>query len=425
MNPAKIVSVTAREVYSDRMKAAVQAVIITESGAVGKAMISEGLSVGSHEKPFLFDGDSRFSGRGVTKAAQYINEVIGPKLIGMDAGAQRACDAVILSCDPDKTRANATAAVSTAVLNAGANALEVPLYQHIGGVRAITLPVPAALAISGSNRYGNAVACGYKPTYCFVSYGFKTYTEASVALWDVYMNWTDLMKEKLGIKMQPIAGMAIPKGKVENDYVLWQYLAETIEKSGYEGKIGLQVDMAANCFYDNKTDSYVGLFQKDPLSREEMIQKVISMAKDYPFVIIEDPLQEDDFEGFAEITAKTDIQITADDLVATDMERLKKAIRMGAGNACRIVTSQVGTVSEAFDVATFAQENKFGFVPCGERGEGLNACDYAVGLNAGSAHELGMCYSGNRLLQIESELGHRARFFGELGIQGKRFQIHS
>lgn len=423
MKPSSIVNISAREVYSDRMKSAVMAVVTTQSGTVGKALISSGLSVGSHESPFVFDNDYRFSGFGMQKAAFNIENIIGPKLIGMDVLCQRACDNVILSCDKNKLGANATAAISTAILNTGANELGIPLYEHLGGVRAITLPVPAALAASGSNRYSNDVACGYKPTYCFVAYDYSTYTEASNALWEVYMNWSDLMEDSMEIKMQPIAGMAIPKGKLSDDYALWDLLAKAIEKAGCSGKVGLQVDISANSFYDKKTQFYRGLFSSDDKDRSQMIDLVCRMAKDYPFVIIEDPLHDDDFEGFAEITRRTDIQITADDLVATNMDRLKKAISMKAGNAIRLVTSQVGTVSEMIDVAQFAQEHKFGIVPCGERGEGLNACDYAVALNAGSAHEYGMCYSGNKLLQIEKELGHRARFFGSVGIKGSRFQL--
>ena len=200
MSGTRIVSVTAREVYSDRMRAAVQATVTTENGAVGKALIGDGISVGSHESPFLYDGGKRFAGRGMTCAAERINQVIAPRLIGLEADNQAICDAAILACGKNDTGANATAAVSTAVLFAGANARGIPVYRHLGGIRAITLPIPAALAVSGSNRYGNSMACGYKPTYCFVAYDFPTYTEASDALWEVYMNWSDLMQERLSIK---------------------------------------------------------------------------------------------------------------------------------------------------------------------------------------------------------------------------------
>ena len=422
-NDTRIISVKAFEAYSDRMQAAIEVIVETGNGKIGKALISPGLSVGSHEGKPLYDGGKRFGGKGVLNAVRNINEVIAPKLVGLDSANQFECDEVILSCGKEKMGTNAVAAVSTAVLFAGANSTGVPLYEHIGGVRAFTLPVPAALAASGSNRYENPVQCGYKPTYCFVAYDFNTYTDASKALWEVYMAWYDLMVEKLKIKMQPIAGMAIPQRKIENDYLLWDLLKQAIDISGYTGKVGLQVDLAANCFYDREKMVYSGLFERGERTRQEQIEMIVSMASEYPFVIIEDPLMDDDFEGFAEITARTDIQITCDDLIASDINRLKTAIRMKAGNALRLVTSQVGTFSEITRLALEAEENNFGIVPCGERGEGLASCDYAVGLNAGSAHEYGMCYSGNRLLQIESELGRRARFFASSGIRGNRFQL--
>ncbi len=418
MNKNAIDSIIAHEVYSDRMKASVQVTVTTCGGAVGKGICSAGISVGSYEAPFLYDHGTRFHGFGVQNAVDNVNRKIAPLLLGMDVTNQAACDAAILSLGKQSLGANATAAVSTAILNAGASALAIPLYEYIGGVRGFTLPVPAALAVSGSTRYDENAQAGYKPTYSFVSYGFSTYTEASTALWETFMNWSDYMQKKLGIKMQPIAGMAIPQGKLENDYQLWEMLAEVIQHSGYSGRIGLQVDMAANCFYDRKSKLYNGLFCKKPKSRKDMIELAIRMAKDYPFVILEDPLMEDDFEGFSEITRRSGIQITADDLTATNPERLRQAIAAKSCNALRISTGQIGTFTEAAEVALKAAENGLGIAPCGERGEGINACDYAVGLNAGTAREYGMGYSGNRLLQIEKELGKRGKFLGRSGIKG-------
>lgn len=423
MNETAITSVIAREVYSDRMKAAVQVTVRTQNGAVGKAVCTAGVSVGSHEARFLYDNDSKFRGRGVRLAVRNVNEVIGPRLIGMDASNQAGCDSSILACGKERMGANAVTAASSAVLNAGAAALHIPLYEHIGGVRAFTLPVPGVTAATGSTRYGYGASAGYKPTYSFVAYDFETYTEASSALWETFMNWSDYMQSRMGIKMQPIAGMAIPQGKLRDDFQLWEMLAEVIEQSHYSNRIGLQVDVAANCFYDRASQTYRGLFSEGEKDREDMIALIVKMVQEYPFVILEDPLMEDDFEGFAEITAKTDVQIECDDLTATDPDRLRTAIEKKAGNALRISAGQIGTFSEAVQVALTAEENDFGIAPCGERGEGLNACDYAVGLNAGTAREYGMCYSGNRFLQIEKELGSRAKFFGKAGIKGNRFQI--
>ncbi len=421
MKSSAITSVSAYKVFSDRMQPAIQVVVETQNGAYGNTIISKGLSVGNHEGNALPCGIDDI-GMGVSVAVEEIRKHVAPILIGMDASRQLVCDEAILSCGKDNLGKNAVAAISEAILFAGAASLGLPVYKHLGGVRAITLPVPAALAASGSNRYGNTVACGYKPTYCFVAYGFKTYSEASEALWKVYMNWYDIMIEKLSIKMQPIAGMAIPKGKVAEDSVLWDLMTSAISRSGYLGKVGIQADFAATCFYNRERQVYSGLFAPGERSRREQIEMIVSMINEYPFVIVEDPLEEDDFDGFAEITKRTDIQITCDDLVAGDIKRLEMAIGKGAGNAVRIAAGQIGTTSEMMALSLYAVEKGFGIVLCGERGEGINACDYAVGLNAGSAHEYGMCYSGNRLLQIESELGHRARFSGRYGIKGHKFK---
>ncbi|MGI6123493.1 MAG: enolase C-terminal domain-like protein [Acetivibrionales bacterium] len=418
-----IKSITAREAYSDRTRAAVHVTVTTENGSVGKGTCSPGISVGSYEIESLYDGDDRFAGYGFRKAADNINKLIAPKLIGLDAANQTACDAAILELGKSVIGGIASAALSTAILNAGANALKIPLYEHIGGVRAFTLPVPGVTVATGSTRYNGPVNAGYRPTYSFVAYDFDTFTEASTALWEVYMDWSDYIKDNLGIKMQPTAGMAIPQGKLKDDYQLWDMMADVINKAGFIDKIGIQVDMAANSFYNRETMMYEGLFSHTPKSREDLIGLVEKMAKDYPFVIIEDPLFEDDFEGFAEITKKVDIEIIGDDLLATNPDRLRKAIQMKAGNAIRIVTGQIGTVTEAMEVVQLAVENCFGISPCSARGEDITICDYAVGYNAGTIRENGLGYYGNRLLQIEKELGTRARFFGKAGITGSRFSI--
>jgi enolase len=419
----KIISVSASEMISDRNKPAVQVVVETEGGIVGKAMCSPGISVGKHEAKFVYDGGQKWKGLGVSQAVDNVNHEIAPLLIGMDVTNQTLCDSAILTKDKVKMGANATAAVSTAILNTGATALNMPLYEHIGGVRAFTLPVPGVTAATGSTRYGGNIYAGYKPSFSFVSYDFDTFTEATTALWEVFMNWSDFIKEKLGIKMQIIAGMAIAQGKLKNDFELLDYMTEVINETGFKDRIGIQIDIAANSFYNKESKLYEGIFSKEPKTRDDMIELMVKIAKEYPIVNIEDPLHDDDFEGFAEITKQVDIQITGDDLLATNPERVKNAIQMGAGNAMRVVTSQIGTVSEAAEIALYAKENNFGISPCGERGEGNAICDYIVGYNAGMAREYGLGYSGNRLLKIEHELGPRARFFGKRGINGKRFQL--
>lgn len=421
MSKREIKTVMAREVYWDRMKPAVMVTVTTEGGAVGKAFCSPGLSLGTHEKPALYDGSSRFDGYGVNTVADHINQRFAPMLVGRDVGQQAEIDGILLREDKGRLGVNGRAALSTAVLNTAAAAEGISLYRYVGGERAFVMPVPAALAATGSNRYGFGEAVGYKPTYSMLAYGFETYREASEALWNTYMNWYDFMKEKLSVKMQPIAGMAIPAGKLKDDRELWEMMAEVIERSGYRGRIGLQVDMAANSFYNRETKRYEGLFSQGDKSREDMIGLVLEMTEKYPFVSVEDPLMEDDFEGFAEITEKSGVQIIGDDLVAGREDRLKQAADKKACNCIRVAAGQIGTFLETASLVLSAWENNIGISVCGERGDGIHACDYAVGLNAGTAREYGMCYSGNRLLEIEKEIGPRVKFYGREGIRGTRF----
>lgn len=409
-------SVKAKEVYSDRMKSGLFVEVVTSSGAVGQATWSAGLSVGSHEKRALYDGEGRFSGYGQQKAAAFINEKIAPALIGMNSIYQESIDTVIKSFDAP---VNVSSPLSMAVLKACSNTLNLPLFQHIGGVRAITMPAPAALIATGSNRYGFEGSVGYKPSYSLLAYDFDSYSEACVALWDTYMNWYDIMKDKLAIKMQPIAGMAIPKGKLKNDYELWSLMNEVIKNSGFEGRIGLQVDMAASCFYNKKDKTYDGLFSEEGKNRDELMSIINKMAKEYNFVSIEDPLIDEDVEGFASLVETTSIQIVADDLVGGNFQRLKSVITAKACNAVRISCGQIGTVTDMEKYALYASERGIALCCDGERGEGLDACDIAIGLNAANVKEMGMCYSGNRLMDIEKAIGSRVRYIGKIGLKGK------
>jgi enolase len=423
MSATAITAVSAFEGFSDRGFAAVFTTVKTENGAVGTAIWSQGESMGSHEPPCVYDNGKKWRGRGLSIAVRNVNEIVAPALIGLDAANQPFCDSVILALGRDRIGNNASAAASMAVLKAGAAALGLPLYRHIGGQRAFTLPVPSYMVVSGSTRYGAPVGFGYVPTYSYVAYDFDSYSEASYALWEVVTNWGDYLTKKLGTKFMHNANGAIPNGKVKDDYQIWDMLTENLTASGYEGKVGLQVDLSANSFYNKESGLFEGLLCRKPKTREELIEIVIDMPKKYPFIIIEDPLSEDDVEGFAKITSQVDIQIVGDDLFAGNKERVEAIVHSGAANAILISPNKCGAVSEAYSIAQLATQNNRGIVSSPDRGEGWDACDFAVGLNCGTARELGLSFPGNRFLKIEAELGARAKFFGRSGIRGGRFQL--
>ena len=415
-----ITAVTARQVFSRRGHPGVEATVTTQSGARGTAVVTAGISVGKYEVQFAYDGGARWRGRGVQRAVENIERVIGPALIGLDASRQLEIDDEIIELDgtPNKTRlgGNATASVSAASLKAGAASLGIPLYQHIGGVNACVLPAPGVISIVGSARYGAGKGSGGKPSHSFICFGFDSFTEASYAAWDVSQTFGDLLLAKFGVG-QRLGASLVGAGLVKHDRELWDIKLEAIIKAGYEGKIGFQVDVAAATYYDADANRYVGLFSAEDKTRDDLIKLYHDMVKNYPFVIIEDPLDEDDYEGHAILTRELAVEIVGDDLFTTNTERVQHGIDTGAANAVLLKVNQIGTISEAFDMVRLAYRNGYGVMPCDSRGEGAAIADYCVGLGTGHLREGGTGDVGNRFLEIEAELGSRARFLGRAGLK--------
>ena len=393
----------------------------TANGAAGVAVCTAGVSVGEHEIPFVYDGGSRWGGKGVQKAVDRVHEEVAPALLGMDASRQQAIDDALLNIGGPSAKlrlgGNVTAAVSAAALKAGAASLWIPLYQHIGGVNARLLPVPGVLSISGSRRYGGLPEPTNKPSYSFYCYGFDSFSEASYAGWECSTEFGKIMQRKYGLEMVADGRVHIPAGLFQEERELWQIKAEVIAKLGYEGRIGFQVDVAATTYYDKERGVYVGLFSAGDKSKDELMELYRSMVKEYPFVIVEDPLDENDYEGHAQLTRELGIQIVGDDLFTTDPARVRKGIEMGACNCVLLKVNQIGTISEAFEMVQLAHRHGYGVMPCSSRGEGADIADYTVGLGTGHLREGGIGATGNRLLQIEAELGSRAQFLGRKGFK--------
>lgn len=433
MDETIIKEVTARQVFSGRGYPAIEATVTARNGKKGTVQCVSGLSVGTHEVAFAYDGGKRWRGMGLEKAVWNIENIIGPAIIGMDASRQMEVDHKILSIFGEDTKkrlgGNAVAAVSAAVLKAGAEALEIPLYRHMGGARAVTLPNASYGCISGGIRYGNGEKSGSKPTYSFIGYGFDSFSEAAYALWEVFGEWEAYVNRKWGLRSQEPSPyytccgfFSIPYGLVENDFVLWDSLTEIIGRRGYEGKIGLQADCAADCYYQEETQTYQGLFNREQRTRDQQIDMILKMAREYPFVIIEDPLNENDYEGHSMITEKSGIQIVGDDLFATNPSRVETGIKKKACNTVLLKVNQIGSISESLEMIQIAYQHGYGVMPCSSRGEGLDICDYSVGLNAGSIRESSLGSPGTRFLEIEKELGAMAHYAGRKGLKGRRFR---
>lgn len=421
---SRIESVTARQIFSDRGHPGVEVTVTTGNGARGIAVVTAGVSVGEHEIQFVYDGGERWGGRGVMKAISNVNDIITPALKGADATKQRKVDEILIELDgtPNKSKlgGNTTASVSAAVLKAGAASLGIPLYQHIGGVDACTLPTPGVLTIVGSTRYGGGQKSGGKPSYSFMCYGFNSFSEASYACWEVTTVFRRLVQGKYNLVFSGSSfnRILIQAGSVEHDRELWDLMVEAINSSGNEGKVGIQVDVAAGTYYDKDRDVFVGLFSREDKTKDDLIKLYQGMVKDYPFVILEDPLDENDYEGHALLTKELGIQIVGDDLFTTNIERLKHGIEVGACNTLLLKVNQIGTISEAFDVVQLAHSKGYGVMPCSSRGEGPAIADYAVGLSTSTVRESGLDPTANRFLEIEAELGSRAKFPGKAGFKG-------
>jgi enolase len=414
-----IESVRARQVFSDRGHPGVETTVTTANGATGSAIVTAGESVGMYEVQFVYDGGSRWKGMGVEKAANNVNDIIAPAIIGKDSLKQGEIDNIMIELDGTKNKTklggNATASVSAAVLKAGAASQDIPLYQHIGGVNANVLATPGVLSFGGSKRYVSHTHSGGKPSYELVAHGFDTFKESAEACWHVKTALLEEVKKRYGISGSVFPGVRVEAGVVKSDRELWDLSLEIIETTGYAGKFGLQVDVAASTYYDREKDVYVGLFSKEEKTKEEMITLYHDMVKNYNFIIIEDPLHEDDFEGHAQLTKELGIQIVGDDLFTTNVERLKKGIEVGACNTVLLKVNQVGTISEALDTIQWAYKNGYAVEPCSSRGEGPEIADYSVGINAGTVRNRALGPVGNRFMQIEAELGTRAKY---LGIEG-------
>lgn len=421
-----ITDVKARQVYTNRGKPGVEVTITTQNGAEGRGMCTAGVSMGTHEVDFSYDGGKKFGGKGVGRAIESVKNKIAPVIIGMDAANQAEIDAAMLAIEPDakiRLGGNAVAAVSAAVLKAGAKALGIPLYRHIGGAGAMYLPVPGVAMAAGDERYGGGITTpGGKPTMSVMAYGFDTFSEASYACWEIHTRWAQKMKDKFGGLPNVRDFISIPKGVYSCDREIWEDMLKIIIEAGYEGKVGFQMDVATDTYHNKEDDKYYGLFDKTPKTKEQLYDFYMQIIKDYPFVIIEDPFNEDDYETTAALTKECGIQIVGDDLFTTNPERVAYGISKNAANAVLLKVNQVGTISEALEMIQYAYKFGYGVMPSDSRDEGAAIADYAVGINAGSVRESAIGDRGNRFLEIEEELGSSAKFIGARGLKGFRNQ---
>jgi enolase len=424
-NESRIVSVTSRQIYSAREHPGVETTVVTECGAKGTAIATGGISVGAYEAQNIYDGGDKWHGAGVSKAISNVVDIIGPAIVGKDASQQLEIDNLMIELDgtPNKAKlgGNAIGSVSAAIMRASAACLGIPLYKRINQIfgegDADVMPVPSITTVMGGRRYGGDERGGTKPTYALICYGFNNYSDAVYAGWETQKEYFKLLWNKHKIENWHGCAM-MPPGTIEHDRVLWELMVEAIANKGYEGKLGLQVDVAANGYYDKDKDAFVGIFSAEDKTRDDLIELYREMVDKYSFIVLEDPLDEIDYEGHALLTRELGIQIVGDDLFSTNVGRLKEGIEAGAGNAMVLKVFQMGTISEAFEATRLAHKHGYRVLPCNSRGEGDSIGDYAVGLVTGQIREEDSVGPvTNRLLEIEAELGNRARFLGKAALK--------
>ena len=417
MTRFKITDVRAREIIDGRGTPTVEVDIWVDNFLRGRADVPSGRSTGSHEAFELRDGGKRYAGFGVMKAIDNVNKIIALEVVGKDVRDQRKLDKLMIEMDGTQNKAklgaNAILGVSLAIAKAAACSLRIPLYQYID-TNAYILPVPVLDLIEGGMIAASDLDF---QEHQVIPVGAESFSEAIRMGMEVYYELGKILAEKWGkhsLNVGVEGGYTPPGMKDPREAFDAELLA--IEKLGYEDKFVLSLDCAASHFYNRKTGRYT-LMGKE-ITREELMNFYKDLVSSYPLQSIEDPLDEEDFDGFAELARTLNIQIVGDDLFVTNINRLRKGIEKGAANALLLKVNQIGTLSEALDAAQFAFRNSYG-VQVSERSgqtEDTWLADLTVGLNAGQI-KTGVVRAErtskyNRLLQIEEELGPIAKYAG-------------
>ena len=415
-----IETVQGTELLDSRGNPTVAATVRLTGGAVATAAVPSGASTGVHEAAELRDGGERYGGKGVLKAVEHVNDVLGPALIGVDALEQAQLDALLLELDgtPNKSRlgANALLAVSLAAARAAAQAVELPLYRYLGGAAAKTLPVPMMNVINGGKHADNRVDM---QEFMLAPVGFGRFSEALRAGVETFHALKKVLaKRGYNTNVGDEGGFA-PDLKSNQEAV--EVILEAIEGAGYTpgDQIALALDPASTEFY--RDGHYHLEAEGKVLSSDEMVAYWGDWVTRYPILSIEDGLAEDDWGAWAELTAVLGgrCQLVGDDLFVTNTERLQRGIDARVGNAILIKVNQIGTLSEALEAIELAKRAGYRNMISHRSGETEDAfiADLAVAVNAGqiktgSASRSDRLAKYNRLLLIEQELGASARFLG-------------
>jgi enolase len=432
-----ILGVFARQIFDSRGNPTVEVDLTTEKGLF-RAAVPSGASTGIYEAVELRDGGADFMGKGVLKAVQNVNEIIGPAIIGRDPAKQKELDDfMVQELDGTKNEwgwckqklgANAILAVSLAACKAGAAACNIPLYQHIAnlaGNPSLVLPVPSFNIINGGTHAGNKLAM---QEFMIIPVGASSFAEAMKMGTETYHHLKKVIKGKYGQDATNVGDEGGFAPSILSNKEGLDLVVEAIEKAGYTGKIKIAMDCAASEFFkDGKYD--LDFKDESAPSAPELVktpEELIALYKEfiaeYPVVSIEDPFDQDDWATYGSFTEAVgeECQIVGDDLLVTNPVRVQKAIDEKSCNALLLKVNQIGTISESIEAVTMSKRAGWGVMASHRSGETEDSfiADLAVGLATGQIKTGAPCRSErlskyNQLLRIEEELGERAVYAGE------------
>ena len=420
----EIVDVQAREILDSRGNPTVEVEVTLDDGTVGRAAVPSGASTGVHEACELRDGDkSRYLGKGVTRAVQNVNTEIAEAMLGMNVLDQPGIDKLLIELDgtPNKTRlgANAILGVSLACAKAAAAALNMPLYNYIGGVNAKTLPVPMMNILNGGAHATNNVEI---QEFMIMPVGACCFREALRMCAEVFHQLKKTLKEN----GTPAAGVGDEGGYAPNlkkDEDALKVIVKAIEEAGYKPgeDFKIAIDAASSEWWDEEQKLYIQPKSGKKLTQQQLVNMWKKFADNYPIISLEDGMAETDWEGWAMLTKAIGdrVQLVGDDLFVTNVERLATGIEKKVGNAILIKVNQIGTLTETLDAIQMANRAGYTAIVSHRSGETEDAtiADIAVALNAGqiktgAPSRTDRVAKYNQLLRIEEELGDVAQYPG-------------
>ena len=423
---ASIDAVIAREILDSRGNPTVEVEVGLDDGTVARAAVPSGASTGAFEAVELRDGGERYGGKGVERAVLAVEDEIAPEILGFDASEQRLVDQVMIDLDgtPNKERlgANAILGVSLAVAKAAADSAGLPLFRYVGGPNGHVLPVPMMNILNGGSHADSDVDI---QEFMIAPMGAESFREALRWGAEVYHALKSVLKkEGLSTGLGDEGGFApnLPSNRAALDLI-----STAIDLAGFTvgTDFGLALDVAASEFYSDG----VYTFEKSSKTAEEMSAYYASLVADYPLVSIEDPLNEDDWEGWKTLTDAigAQIQIVGDDLFVTNPERLQRGIDSGTANALLVKVNQIGSLTETLDAVALAHRNGYRCMMSHRSGEteDVTIADLAVATDCGQIKTGAPARSErvakyNQLLRIEEELDDAARYAGRAAFP--RFQ---